>query len=101
METIDRIMHLVTLACGTIIFIITLAVAISYDNGDIRTEEALAINEYLFETPDGNIWETLDELPKGNILVKFDTMGTASIYDDEVISVREATVANRIIAMFI
>lgn len=100
METIDRILHYVTITCGIIIFTLTMLVAISYDNAsETRTEEALALNEYLFETSDGNQWEVLDELPKGNILVKFDTKGTSNIYDDEVISVREATLANRVIAM--
>lgn len=55
-----------------------------------RTEIGLIVNPEAIQTNNGQLWNVTTEIEPGSfVIVEFDTNGTETIYDDEVVSVKE------------
>lgn len=55
-----------------------------------RTEIGLIANPEAIQTADGHLWNVTTNFEPGTfVVVGFDTKATETIYDDEVVSVRE------------
>lgn len=51
-------------------------------------KNCVAISDHALITPDGNVWETLDDLhPGGEYVVLFDTQGDDCVTNDQIVRV--------------
>ena len=51
-----------------------------------RTEMGIVFNQETIQTADGQLWNVTTEIEPGSfVIVEFNTKGTETIYDDEII----------------